>query len=144
MMRYNTTIISKALDYSKGDASINKGYIPIQGVYTGEVTEQGGNPAMNIDTFKLDYVEKLLVLAKSKNVPIVVVASPKYGKTSSRELQPIINICRKNNIEFWDYYADSEFMQHKEWFKEPMHLNSNGASVFSKRIVARIEENINI
>ena len=112
-------------------------------VVIGEVSEQGSSTTTNIDSFKLDYVEKLLVLAKSKDVPIVVVASPKYGKTSSRELQPVIDICKRNNVDFWDYYADSEFMQHKEWFVEPMHLNSKGANFFSKRIAAQIKENIN-
>jgi len=116
----------------------------MQGAYSGEVSEIVGDSTINIDVFKLDYVEKLLVLAKSKNVPIVVVASPKYGKKSSRELEPVIDICKKNNIDFWDYYADSKFMQHKDWFVEPMHLNSKGAIFFSKRIVTKIIETKNL
>lgn len=135
MMRYNTTIISKVLDYTKVDASKNKGYIPMQGVYTGEEFQQDKGSATNIDAFKLDYVEKLLALAKSKDVPIIVVASPKYGMASSFELQPVMDICRKNQIVFEDYYAAPEFMLHKEWFNEPMHLNETGAREFSKRII---------
>lgn len=142
MMRYNTTIISKALDYIKGNASGSKGYVPIQGVYIGRVPENGEGTTLNIDSFKLGYVEKLLVLAKTKNVPIIMVASPKYGKTSSSELQSVIDICNKYNIVFWDYYADSEFMQHKEWFKEPMHLNEMGANTYSKRVAAQIKVKI--
>lgn len=135
MMRYNTTIISKALDYTKKDSPQNKGYVPMQGVYTGEGSQQNKGSAANIDAFKLEYVEKMLALAKSKDVPIIVVASPKYGKTSSSELQPVIDICRKNKIVFWDYYAAPEFMRHKEWFNEPMHLNETGAREFSKIII---------
>ena len=140
MMRYNTTIISKTLDYTKGDVINNKGYIPMHGVYTGESPEHSGGTATNIDTFKLNYVEKLLALAKSKDVPIIVVASPKLGKTSSSELRPVMDICRKNKIVIWDYYAVPEFMLHKEWFNEPMHLNETGAREFSKKVVEKIKD----
>ena len=34
--------------------------------------------------------------------------------------------------------ADAVFMQHKEWFVEPMHLNREGARQFSNRITDRI------
>lgn len=142
MMRYNTTILSKALDYAKGDVLNKKGYIPLHGAYTGEVSEQGERSTKNIDAFKLDYVEKLIVLANSKSVPIIVVASPKYGMTSSVGLKTVIDICDKYHVPFVDFYADSVFMQNKEWFKEPMHLNMIGAREFSRRMVKTIKKNI--
>jgi hypothetical protein len=138
MMRYNTTIISKAQDYIKGN-STSKGYIPMQGAYFGEKSEIVGDSTVHIDVFKLNYVEKLLLLAKVNNVPIVVVASPKYGKTSSIELQPVIDLCKKFSVPFIDFYADTEFQLHKEWFKEPMHLNEIGAREFSKKLSLKIK-----
>ena len=47
-------------------------------------------------------------------------------------------IADKYGVKFLDSYADSVFMRHKEWFKEPMHLNQVGAREFSKRIVPDI------
>lgn len=137
MMRYNTAIISKALDYVQGSGVSNKGYIPMKGVYTGEPNKKKGNGPKR-DAIKLEYVEKLLVLAQSKNVPIAVVASPKYGQKNAEDVQPVIDICRKHNIPFIDYYANEEFMQHKEWFVEPMHLNDVGAREFSRKVVGNI------
>lgn len=49
-------------------------------------------------------------------------------------------IAEKRGVRFLDYYAEPTFMAHKEWFKEPMHLNSEGARVFSKMIVQEISE----
>jgi len=137
MMRYNTTIISKALDYVQGSGVSNNGYIPMKGVYTGEPNKKKGNDPKR-DAIKLEYVEKILVLAQTRNVPIVVVASPKYGKKNADDVKPVIDICRKHNIPFIDYYANEEFMQHKEWFVEPMHLNEVGAREFSRIIVGNI------
>lgn len=141
MMRYNTTIISKALDYTKEDAINNKGFVPMKGSYTGSATVQGEGLISTIDDFKLDYVEKMLILSKSKDIHMVMVASPKYGKTSSIELQPVIDLCGRYNIPFVDFYADPEFMQHKEWFKEPMHLNEIGARWFTKQMIKVIGNN---
>lgn len=138
MMRYNTTIISKALDYVQGNGVSNKGYIPMKEVYTGEPNKKKGNVPKR-DAFKLEYVEKLLLLAQSKNVPIAVVASPKYGQENADDVQPVIDLCVKHNIPFIDYYANEEFMQHKDWFVEPMHLNEVGAREFSKQMIKEIE-----
>lgn len=130
MMRYNTSILSKMMDYVIGEESSNQGFIPLIGTYSGE-PDTNKDKAPKRDAVKLAYMERLLLLAQSKNVPIVVVASPKYGKKNSDEVQPVIDICQKHKVPFIDYYADTLFMQHKEWFKEPMHLNANGARVFS-------------
>lgn len=138
MMRYNTTIISKALDYVQGSGVSNKGYIPMKGIYTGEPNKKKGNVPKR-DAFKLEYVEKLLLLAQSKNVPIAVVASPKYGQENADDVQPVIDLCVKHNIPFIDFYANEEFMQHKDWFVEPMHLNEVGAREFSKQMIKEIE-----
>ena len=137
MMRYNTTIISKTLDYLRGSGVSNNGYIPMKGVYTGEPNREQGKVTKR-DTIKLDYVEKLLLLAKTKNIPIAVVASPKYGKKNADEVLPVIDICSKHNIPFIDYYANEVFMQHKEWFVEPMHMNEVGAKVFSTKLIKEI------
>lgn len=30
-------------------------------------------------------------------------------------------------------------MMHKEWFKEPMHLNDEGAKIFTKQLISTVE-----
>ena len=137
MMRYNTTIISKTMDYIGGGTVANQGYVPMYGVYEGEqsTTEQ---KQASVDPFKLLCFENMLLLVKSKNVPILVVASPKYGEKNSKDLQPIKDLCAKYQVPFVDYYADEVFMRHKEWFNEPMHLNAGGARVFSEKLISDI------
>ena len=72
-------------------------------------------------------------------IPLLVVVSPKYGAENSNEQQPIKDICYNQNVPFWDYYADSEFMKHKEWYKESMHQNDDGAKVLTKQLISTVE-----
>ncbi len=75
-----------------------------------------------------------------KSIPLLIVVSPKYGTSGSEVLQPIKVICTEYDIPFVDYFSDKEFMSHKEWFKEPMHLNEEGSREYTSRLV----ENINL
>ena len=90
------------------------------------------------DSFKLDYMEKFVKLAKAKDVPLLIVASPKYGNVDSKGIQPVVDICEKYHIPLADYYANEQFMNHMEWFKEPMHLNATGARFFSQLVSSDI------
>lgn len=137
MIRYNTTILSMGMDYSRTYDNSKSGYGPLQGSYQGEPKSKAQKQD-DIDGFKLSYIQKLLALAQEHHVPIAVVASPKYGQESSDVLQPVKEICENMGVPFLDYYADNEFMKHKEWFKEPMHLNEVGARYFSQKIVEEI------
>ena len=136
MIQYNTTIINKLQDNLFGVISNRKGFRPLQGSYTSNSSKS--KTKSELDTFKVGYVEKFLLLAHSKNIPIVVVASPKFGEESSDDVQPVKDICVRLNVPFWDFYSDSCFMEHREWFKEPMHLNEKGAREFSRRVLEKI------
>ncbi len=143
MIRYNSNLVSMAIENVLTRATNQAGYLPLHGKYEGDyISESKVNEELEIDSFKLKYVEKMLVSSINQKVPIIMVASPKYGAVSSNRLDPVKEICKKYSVPFIDYYADSIFMQHKEWFKEPMHLNETGAREFSKRVIEIIKNNI--
>ena len=84
-------------------------------------------------------MNKFIKDVTERKIPLLVVVSPKYGAENSNELQPIKDICENYNVPLLNYFADAEFMKHKEWFKEPMHLNDEGAMVFTKRLISTVE-----
>lgn len=135
MIRYNTKILTMLQDMRGSDNRTLRGFSPTKGVYTKEPKVETG--LEEVDEFKLNYIEKLIYLAQSNNIPVLFVASPKYGQTSSEVMQPVKDICEKHKVAFYDYYASPLFIWHKEWFKEPMHLNAEGARAFS-RIMAEL------
>ena len=138
LLRYNSKLFSLIFDKIFYRPMQQKGYKPLNGIYTRDPDESNGQ-SEEIDPFKLKYVDKLLLLAKTHEVPLAVIASPKYGAKSSKGLTPVIDLCYKYNFPFIDYYSNELFMQHKDWFKEPMHLNHEGARIFSKNIASEIK-----
>lgn len=141
LMRYNSSLLSMVVDNVKSNGKDLKGYELLDGIYVKEIKKKEDEEII-LDSFKLAYVEKLIQLAQSNRIPIVFIASPKYGMISSESIEPIKDICTKTRVPFLDYYSDTAFVQHKEWFKEPMHLNKDGARLFSERIIKEITKYI--
>ena len=66
---------------------------------------------------------------------LYIVASPKYGAMSTSDFDIVKRCCEKYGAIFVDdFYADSMYMNSPELFKEPMHLNTNGAEHFTRTI----------
>ena len=118
--------------YNKDE--LKSGFEPMTGNYSG-MPLNGKKAERQHDTTKLNYLERIVSLSQSKGIPIAIIASPKYCDCLPSSLQPVNDICTRKGIPFLDYYSDERFMQHKELFKEPMHLNKDGARVFSTLLI---------
>lgn len=143
MMRYNTEIINKAKDIVRIAPIPSRGFDPLEGVLSYEPKNVRSNAHAQIDEFKLDCLENMIQLAQSNNVPIAIIASPKYGAQTSEALNPAFDICRRYDVPIIDYYANPLFMQHREWFKEAMHLNKTGAREYARYVVHDIIKLLN-
>lgn len=143
LYRYNSEIFPLAVDFLIGSPMNCNGYVPISGVMSQEPSKDTNGDSHSeidsIDSVKLAYFEKFVQLASKDGVKVYVVASPKYGAMSSSDLSPLFDICKKEGIHVFDYYCDSTFMDHKEYFKEPMHLNDEGAQCFSKLLASEMK-----
>lgn len=135
MIRYNSNIAPIFIDNIFARPMSPGGYVPLYGILDYTPTNKKNQ---QIDLKKIEYFEKMVQLVVSKGVPMIVMASPKYGEKDSKALSPVISICKRYNVPFLDYYADSAFMQHKDWFKDVTHLNNKGAREYSKRIAGEI------
>lgn len=138
MIRYNTDIIKMTIDNIVKREVHPKGYVPLFGAMQKE-PESGITGPDVIDTFKLKYIAHIIDVAQSNDIPIALVASPKYTKVETTILEPVVEICEEKHIPFLNYYEQPDFLEHKEWFKEKMHLNSKGARIFSRMIAPEIE-----
>ena len=141
LLRFNTGIITILVDNFVPKKNSPQGYAPINGIMQRGITESD-NIQSTQDQFKINYIEKLIVLCKYYDVPLVMIASPKYGAEGVTVFDPIVDLCSRYDIPFWNYYNDAEFMSHKNWFNEPMHLNANGARAFSKSIVENMKDKL--
>lgn len=135
LYRYNSKILVLLGDYLKNEKVNYSFYQPTRRDYVAaEVKEK---PQRNVDKLKLKYFEKLIEETKNDGVKLIVVASPKYGATSTTELQPIVDLCKKYDVPLWDYYLD---MHDTRWFCDNNHLNYDGSQEFTRTIIRRINE----
>lgn len=143
MVRYNMRIGSLLMNYKSSQEIDNYGFDPYIGVF---VEESGMKqlPELEVDLFKITYVEKLVKLCTSNDIPLIMVASPKYKMGDSSLFEPIVDICAKYEIPFIDYYADNDFINHSDWFNDQYHLNNVGARFFSRRLVDDIFRTLSI
>jgi len=128
------------------------GYIPLKGyLRNGNVLNQVRKatykPNNKIDSLKFNALESITKLCKIKNVALVVVNSPDYRylingprhEDATSYLATFFS-CRKDLLYF-DYSSDTSFLK-KELFRDPGHLNSTGAKVFSMSISHRLKQHL--
>lgn len=136
LYRYNSklfTLIQNFLIHEKIRYSC---YLPTDKEYRGTIKKKP-EEEISCDSLKLFYFEQLIKETQTDNVEMIVVASPKYGATSKREIMPIVELCRKYDVPFWDYYYD---MHDTIWFCDDMHLNYYGSQEFTKIVIQRIKD----
>lgn len=136
--RYNSLLLPLIKDYMGKPITTASCYEPSHKAWT-KPKNPGGEPYRNIDELKLKYFEKLINETKEDGVRLIVIASPKYGETSTEEISPVIELCQKHGVPFWNYYLS---MQDTQWFCNRMHLNYNGSQVFTDIISHRIKNEI--
>ena len=141
LVRHNSKSFNVLLSYlSYNDKKERNGYIPLSGFMEGHSIQPA--EIQRLDDLKIRYFNKLLNIAKSNNIPIVVIYSPKFERTYKETMDTIVRICAENDIIFWDYSNQNEYLNTK-LFKESMHLNEEGATLFSQEIGARIDSIVN-
>lgn len=135
MYRYNSKTLVMLGDFIKKGTVSYSFYQPTRRNYVAGKTTTIIH--RDVDSLKLKYFEKLIEETKADGVQLVVVASPKYGASSTEELQPIIDLCDRYSIPFWDYYLD---MHDTKWFCDNMHLNYEGSQEFTRTIMQRLRD----
>lgn len=123
----------------------HSGYAPLYGRINKDVISvphKGGQ--MEIDSLKLSYVEKLIVEAQDKAIPIVFMISPKFGMDNdSLVYEPEINLCKKHNAPFYNLINYETFAANSEMFQDIGHMNNNGAVAYTQFVVNEIVNKIN-
>lgn len=83
-----------------------------------------------LDSNKLSYIQKLIDLAKRNQIELVFVLSPNFYSNPSNGYDALKETAERNGISFIDCYNEQTLMK-KEYFRDIMHLNDNGAHIWS-------------
>ena len=117
-----------------------KGYSPLYGKIKADINNLPKEERINeIDSIKLYYVERLIVDAKSANIPIVFVVSPRFGidsDTNNYEVE--IALCKRYDVPYYNYLNYSPIANEADYFQDMGHLNNEGAYAFSRVLVNEV------
>jgi hypothetical protein len=140
-------IIFNTIRNGKNDGSQN-GYVPIQGVMNADLgAEKYYSQAMFIDSSGINSFNEIKKLSEENNCRLITVISPLYFPVpdSIPSIKIAKDICRENNIPFFDYSRSPQFLANPSLFQDKFHLNNDGAvlfsGIFSKDISRYIKQN---
>lgn len=136
LFRYNGDYFNHFRNFVTRMPISDKGYLPLQGKMNKEPEKKEASTCVQ-DSLKLSYIKTMAADAKSRGIEFIFVASPKYGADPT-SVQPIKDIADELGIPFWDYTNTPDFRRW-EYFKEPMHLNDDGAREYTAEIIKRLK-----
>lgn len=140
-----TTIIVGNLDFKKtrkNNELAFKGYVPLVGVYTQPLDSLEVLPYYEkIDDNKIAVFTEFLNLSKENNIDLTVVYSPVYYLYENNySISLCREICKENGVRFIDYSKDEEFLDYSNLFKDKTHLNSDGASLLTNKVLEEMKK----
>lgn len=143
LYRYNSNIFGNIRGVLFGHSNDMKGYIPLNSVWNKDATakiekEDDGNYYQSKEL----YLRKLIHDCLASGVQLFIFNSPEYYTFERPRLweEKIESICNEYNIPFFNHAHDSFFMEHREWFNEPFHLNNIGAKVYTSMVCNEVKE----
>lgn len=137
--RYNSKFQQITADFFHPIYKVNgNGFLPLEGVLDSMKTVKNKSEnGILFDSLKINYLTKFIQeIGESQ---IVFVHSPIWYGLDSAWLEPIKKLCTKNNIPFFDYSTDPEFVHNNDLFRDGMHLNAKGADVFTVKFVSDLK-----
>ncbi len=134
------SIISGNSDFNKDKNSDFKGYVPLFNEWKDPIEHISKPFVDNIDSTKIKIFESFVENCINSGVKIYIVASPNFYITNYVDKSILIarETAQKYKIEFLDHSNDSIFLSNRSYFADELHLNNNGAIVFSNILVDEI------
>lgn len=136
--RYNTTCIRVLGDYLHPMYTSPDGFVPLKKVMDydpefDETSEKG------VDSLKIHFFKEFILLAKEKGITLVCCVSPSYlGTQSDVKYSPVKDLCEQYDVPFI-YDGDDEIISiNKLFFSDRTHLNANGATLYTDRLMKEI------
>ena len=139
LYRFNSLLIQLINCRFLQRAEEDNGYERLDGVIT-ETDLVKSDYVANIEDLKLEYFYKLVNKMTDNGIKLYLVYSPLYGKYHSKGIDKIKEIAKENGVMFIDFSTDSSMIK-PQYFRDTEHLNHEGATLFSKKVVEMIKYN---
>ena len=146
---FNSTIFSVFIrnpyftGYNLKRKADDNGYVPLNRFDNEPMEIDVPDLKFDPDSNKIDFFKSFIKDCKLSNVDLYIVISPRFIKYPVKD--PSVELAKeisgRYNVPFYNYSRDTLFLKHNEYFADRVHLNDNGAKVFSNMIIDRILQN---
>ena len=142
---YNSQILRILFrNLSKTREDDNKGYMPLYiKMKISNAKKYLQESAGTIDLNKINALKDISETCIKNNITLFIVCSPIFSDSKIRFTSTIIeDITRHKLCTYFDYSSDSTFVNHPEYFMDNVHLNDDGAKIFSNIISSKMSDYI--
>lgn len=122
------------------------GYMPLTKVWNDSIQNENTPVKYEIDSTKIKVYQLFIQDCINSKVTLYIVCSPYFIKFNHIDYSVNLGegIAKKYNIPFFDYSKDSIFINNSKLFADPLHLNDEGAKIFSNMLTDTINKTIAI
>jgi hypothetical protein len=130
-----------------------EGYVPLKEVMNIHTLKQKHEVAAQsvsvVDSNMVNALKNIIHICKEKNIFLFIISSPIFHTVNEKQSLPSsvskmsLDIIHSNKVNYVDFSFDSTFAGHFEWFKDRVHLNDDGAKVFTNKLADMLKK-INI
>ena len=145
---------SNAYIYNSFILNIIQGYVASEPQTAGYIPLYNENTNLKLETRDfyvpfnsrtLSFLSKFLDLATTSGCKAVVVNTPKFFYNSSTEdLDKIVEIVSRYKALYLNYENDTTFLNHSDLFYDGVHLNHDGAELFTAIFTEDLRRNLNL
>lgn len=137
LYRYNIKLLRILANKLQRSDADNDGYEPLYNIMkttsSKKDDEKEKNCAMSVPEYTEHNFQRMYKVCKEKGIKLILICSPRYNSSSENKI--IAMECKKAGIPFYDYLGDDYFNAHPELFQDEVHLNNEGAHIFTKRMI---------
>lgn len=145
LYQYNSTLHRVLMRFLKRKSFVDdsrNGYVPLapknlrKPLELKTATISNGN----LSETKVERFRMTLSRARDLGIKMIIVDSPKYLKKKGVNLsaKKMASLCEEYGMKYYDNSQHSLFWEHPEYFNDPLHLNDNGAKLYTKMFVEQI------
>ena len=137
---------SKILAYVRDLLVENKqrGFYPQYGSLNQNFKENKGMSKFEVDSVKLTLMEELVKETAKRGSKLFFAISPRFSNVKPEGVMPMyepgLDLARKYNVPVLNYVFTHRLSDKSDMFVDYVHMNDNGAEIYSRMIVSQIAE----
>lgn len=134
LYRYNGKILRIASSFLH-QKDVDDGYLPLYGTTIdiskyGEYVKGDSIETQILNSYSITNFRNVLRKYTAENIPLIIVCSPHFRPNNNNN--QLLKLCNEYNVPFIELYDLPYFNEHPELFKDAVHLNNDGAHIYTK------------